>query len=124
MTNTHINVGGHKITTNKVGEVHTVTSGFSNNYSGTINWCVINGICYVNVAVKSTTAYSGEQNIYAALPKAKLGYQYYRGIEGADYVYVQRITDASALVSGPYSTANRTMIVSCIYPVADDWVES
>ena len=121
MTNTHINVGGHKITTNKVGQVHEITS-LESGFSGTLYWSVNNGICTVNVWNLSVTGTATNRPIYKSLPKAKQS-------------VVQALHLGNSLYGDWYIIAGTTQInlnnyivggmyASLTYPVADDWVES
>lgn len=119
MPNTHINVGGHKITTNKVGTVHTVTTGFETGFSGTITWQVTNGICFITTAVSGTST-GINQVVYTAIPKAKIGAWAACYSNRGGIVAVENTTNLQASVL----TANSTLYATLVYPVADDWVES
>lgn len=119
MTNTHINVGGHKITTNKVGTVHTVTSGFENGFTGTVQWCVTNGICCVQATLVRTSTGSA-LSVYTGLPKAKLGANV-PAFNNRGSIYIDTNTN---VLGCTVLAANQNLYSSMSYPVADDWVES
>ena len=116
MTNTHINVGGHKITTNKVGEVHTAT--VVSPFTGNVTWCVTNGLCYVQIWNLSNSYTDGQQRTVATgLPKAKMG---------GSNCYFDRIFyvfEGSTVLTLECTSAGLSY-TSYTYPVADDWVES
>ena len=114
MTNTHINVGGHKITTNKVGQVHTAT--LINGATGTVKWCITNGTCHVYLANVKTNG-AGTITISNDMPKAKLCGQN-ANVAGDAYVY----DDTTLLNVGNYGAD--ALYFAFDYPVADDWVES
>lgn len=120
MTNTHINVGGHKITTNKVGQVHYVTSGFINGYTGTLRWCVTNGICVI--ATDGWGRSSGDGRIigYTGLPPAKMPCFSQVGDN-----YGNLGIDTQGNLSVYQGSGNLVQLWhELVYPVADDWVES
>ena len=117
MTNTHITIGGHKITTNKVGQVHTVTS-LASGFTGAIIWCVTNGICVASLWPLTPSAAGANQTVYSDMPKCKTG-------------AVASVLDGGACYIQPNSTVlqidvNNTnaKYFQIAYPVADDWVES
>jgi hypothetical protein len=113
MTNTHITIGGHKITTNKVGQVHTATNGAS--ATGTVRWTVSNGICFIgftNVSCPVNTT------IATNVPQAKMG-----GAIPLTNRLVWVTGNPTRLDNGAQSAlAGEYFLFS--YPVADDWVES
>lgn len=114
MTNTHINVGGHKITTNKVGQVQTaeLESGVT---GGTVQYCVTNGICCVIMG----NITCGASYITKKLPTCKWGNGYlYVLNEASKYTIVLHGTE---LIASTYSLSGFYGVFS--YPVADDWSE-
>lgn len=124
MTNTHITLGGHKITTNKVGQVHSITT-LLNGYTGTVVYCVTNGICHVaTYGITASQVLSGVVKICEGLPKAKMS------------AFATRLASTNPVVESIiYINVNTTDLIGtslqnlplylCIsYPVADDWVES
>lgn len=121
MTNTHINVGGHKITTNKVGVNHKITT-LETGFSGDLYWNVTNGICFVSVWGITVTGTGTNRAILKTLPKAKntavATIHYGNAIWGDWY-----ITGGTTIIFVNNYTAN-LMYASLSYPVADDWVES
>lgn len=119
MTNTHINVGGHKITTNKVGQVHTVTSGFVNGYSGTILWCVNNGVCLVTAIDFGRSSGDGRIAAYSGLPTARM--DVYSQI-GDNYGNIGVSGNTLSIYQGAGNLVKVWHSIS--YPVTDDWVES
>ena len=119
MTNTHINVGGHKITTNKVGQVHTVTSGFQNSFTGTLYWGVTNGVCTLYFDGNAPNTSNNNRIIYSGVPKAKVSVltPTYGSVA---YAYVGTSGNV-----GLYKNNDGTYILfSLTYVVSDDWVES
>ena len=115
MTNTHINVGGHKITTNKVGQVKTATN--VSTASGTVQYVVANGICCLLLSNVTTTEGTGDwRNIATNIPKAKLGGLWI--LASGNQV---RTNNTNVQVYKSNGNANYGMVS---YPVADDWVES
>ena len=128
MTNTHINVGGHKITTNKVGQLHNLTpaSGITVPTNGFIKYCVINGMCTISVwnVTASTTGFVPLSN--DAVPPCKLN-------SCLNVLYND--SGSGSIVGDMYVYANENTVYvdikntikfygSLTYPVADDWVES
>lgn len=130
MTNTHINIGGHKVTTNKVGQVHTVSSAdlganITVNSGGSIVWQVVNNVCYMTIYNVQCSATGGNVLIKQNIPKAT-GKRNVMAL--TDGVGTLRATctmgvDATSISVG-VGTANVPFFGSFIYPVADDWVES
>lgn len=117
MTNTHITIGGHKVTVNKVGQVHTPSA---QTGAPTISWVVTNGLCCVYLSVSPPSA--GTYNL-TGFPKAK--------ITASASCVKSRTAPSTGMVT---IDANTTTIVvdtqdatshcTLVYPVADDWVES
>ena len=124
MTNTHINVGGHKITTNKVGQVHSVTSGFSNGFAGIVKWVVTNGICTISAygIYKAGTGNSIE--ILANIPKAKITVSNDVVLQSSPFLHGHMYVNeaGTSLMGSPTNGVGEWNTLS--YPVADDWVES
>lgn len=119
MTNTHITVGGHKITTNKVGGVKNFT--LSTATADVSQYCVINNSCYVkcwNLA-KTTT---GSSTIATGLPKPRFscGITGFGGNVAKGFLYIE----TNGNLSYDCFVANSGAFVLFVYPVADDWVES
>ena len=128
MTNTHINVGGHKITTNKVGEVHSATVETSNFATGSeIRYVVTNGICttYFYLIPKTT----GNSNVGACfdLPNPKMSvYCAVPAVGGettARLILISSVNNKGRLGFWNNTSANGSYF-TLSYPVADDWVES
>lgn len=116
MTNTHINVGGHKITTNKVGSKH-YTEALSSGFTGGIQWCVTNGICVMSMIGVQPGSTGGSQVVLNGIPKPKI---YAYTSDGTNSFWI--IEDTNVL----YANANAIYqeYLTLVYPVADDWVES
>lgn len=119
MENTHVTIGGHKVTTNKVGQVHTITTGFLNSHSGKIVWSVTNGICVCVLDNVKRSATTGWLKVYSGLPKAK---HYVYNLCTLNILLNVAGTDLSLYYAG--SEVGVGVYDTIIYPVADDWVES
>ena len=120
MTNTHITIGGHKVTTNKVGQVHTITSVSSGwTIVGYIKWCVINGFCYVIVWGVNASVEGTNQTVCSGLPEGKL----LGGSASAPGANLCWVHTGGVLQADIYNTAYG-LYTSIVYPVADNWVES
>ena len=118
MTNTHINFGGHKVTTNKVGQVHTTTT-LQNGFEGEVKWVVVNGICILDVSFRRASVEYTETIVCSGIPKAKT--RMANDVSGGYRLIVNEgETDfkACCYIADMYSCGELT------YPVADDWVES
>ena len=121
MTNTHITIGGHKITTNKVGELHSITN-LKTGWTGTLWWTVNNGICYLAGDTITNSSAGGGQIIYEGNIPLPKGYSPTflvgnggGGVLGTVIVGVGRII-ANMDLTG-------TSWWSVTYPVRDDWSE-
>lgn len=128
MTNTHINVGGHKITTNKVGQIKTATVETANFTSASeIRYVVTNGICttYFYLIPKTTS----NSNVAACLdlPKPKMSlYCAVPAVGGettARLVLISELNNKGRLGWWNTTSSNGSYF-TLSYPVADDWVES
>lgn len=127
MINTHINVGGHKITTNKVGQVHNITSSdlganmsFVSGGRGT--WCVTNGICFICLyGIQSST--TGTQAMLKNVPTPKIQCVMPMG-NGGSAIITSFNCNAGATTVMCAINANSPFYGTVCYPVADDWVES
>lgn len=123
MTNTHINIGGHKITTNKVGSVHKITNlntGFSVQGAGRVEWCVANGFCCLAiVSIRAASTGTNQIVLSSGVPPAKSAC--YGATKYGDLVFVN--TDGT-LRMDVSSNSSTNLYASMAYPVADDWVES
>ena len=122
MTNTHITIGGHKVTTNKVGQVHTATK--ATGVTGTITWCVTNGICnlyWYNIETPSTGT---DQLLTSDIPTPKISSPILStpvsSMSGATFVGCCYVSS-----SGLYANKRQSsdFIGTISYPVADDWSE-
>lgn len=124
MTNTHINVGGHKITTNEIGSVHYISPTNTSIGVEILGYVVHNRMCTItiwNLSISTTgmiTITSGN------IPKAKCNIlstliDGNNGTPRGD-VFIEGSSTLNAIVS----TAGGYMYTSLTYPVADDWVES
>ena len=122
MTNTHINVGGHKITTNKVGQVHTITN-LLNGFTGTVRWVVTNGICTISISgVGRTSVQSSAVKLLENVPKAKIpAYVDCNNYTQNARLYIEANTTDLIFT---YTTSTSSVWTTLVYPVADDWVES
>lgn len=125
MTNTHINVGGHKITTNRVkrGQATLNTTDFGG--TGSVYYKVVNGMCTVLIAqiIGNSSAVGQDKVLATGLPKCGLytSYPIWDGsIQNMGYAYIQEGT--TYFVCHPHNT--NMFWCSFVYPVADDWVES
>ena len=112
-------VGGHEITTNKVGSVHTVTS-LENSWSGTVRWCVTNGICVVSLAGVGRSGGASSPLKVCTVPKAKFAcYMDCSYSSQTGRAYLEAGTTDLLL----YSANSNSMYFTLVYPVADDWNE-
>ena len=123
MTNTHITIGGHKVTTNKVGTLHNITTleaGFSFGSGGALKWIVRNGICVISMQeVQSSTIGNNKLLIKDIPPNINMvewGMCYDN--RGALFIF----PNATELRVNVTSLSNLNATI--VYPVADDWVES
>lgn len=128
MTNTHINVGGHKITTNKVGEIKIATVETANFTSGSeIRYTVTNGMCTLYFyLIPKTTSNSNVAACYN-LPKPKT-YFYCAvpavgGETSARLILISNVNNKGRLGFWNTTSSNGSYF-TISYPVADDWVES
>lgn len=131
MTNTHITVGGHKITTNKVGSVHNIDlTTISTTYfdtSASLTWCVLNGVCYINAYFVMKTTCSGYYipSSSLPLPLPKLGYFGGQLAEtGTTRGLVYIVPNGNNAQIGLWLDNLGGNYFSCSYPVSDNWVES
>ena len=124
MTNTHINFGGNKITTNKVGELKhpTInTNAFNTTSESDVLYTVTNGMCTVYISRLTPKASGDPLVISYNIPKAKmycaaLAFSSGTTVSGYLNVYGTNLN---------YGTPNTDMFWgTIIYPVADDWVEN
>lgn len=129
MTNTHINVGGHKITTNKVGTVHNTTvntTDFNSNFGNDgVAYKVVNGICSVLITqiTPKTASISLNKTLASGLPKCGLYTSYpiwNASFQNIGYVFI----DSNSVSITCHPTTGDMFWCSFVYPVADDWVES
>lgn len=128
MTNTHINVGGHKITTNKVGQVKQVPLSSSVSTGYTLEYVVTNGICTISayldriVPMSLTVVATGLPN-----PKMDTITQSHTNATSPTNPILTRVskgTNSGSLLVGQGSSSNCSVYFTMSYPVADDWVES
>ena len=123
MPNTYVNFGGHKVTTNKVGQVHiaTLLSDFSTD-TGTVAWCVQNGMCYLSFS-RILPVNTGLKNLVTNLPKSKLfGYALCSNTEA---ITVGTVMIGAGQNTVQFNSASATRFWgTLVYPVADDWIES
>lgn len=129
MTNTHINVGGHKVTTNKTTSIKTTTvntTDFDSNYGNNgVIYKVVNGICSVlitQITPKSATIYNNKV-LATNLPKCGLYTSYpiwNASFQNIGYIYIEQNT--THIIAHP--NTGDMFWCSFSYPVADDWVES
>ena len=115
MTNTKIIVGGHEITTNKVGSVHSIT--LPSDVSGQAYYVVTNGICHLYVTGLNFSGLNGK-TITNVVPKAKLT------AHGWFYQHNQLWVSSNSTDLCIYKLADIAIHGSMDYPVADDWVEN
>lgn len=126
MINTHINIGGHKVTTNKVGTVGEVSlNGSYVSTSYKLYYCVTNGVCTATVYLNNLKVMSGLTTVIASgLPAPKFTItQGYPNPQGG--IINTRIADNNGV--GELLAGNNTQAsVYCTwtYPVADAWEES
>ena len=111
-----LSINGHKVVGG--GTVHTVTPIAGSNVTGTITYCVTNGVCimtFEDVAATNT----GNREV-GTVPKAKMsvGHSFTRGVGISCYGYVSQ----DKLFIDVY-VANNGAYGSMSYPVADDWHE-
>ena len=119
MTNTHINIGGYKVTTNKVGQVHTVTlTGATSDFT---QYKVINGTCFLKSwnLQKTTT---GSTTIATGLPPASPSF----GVTtfGGNVIMGFLFVDETGKLSYDCFVANSGAYIAFSYPVSSGWVES
>ena len=126
MTNTHITVGGHKVTTNRVkrGQATYNTTDFDVTASGGVFYKVVNGVCSVLITQCSGKAATVDTDKVLATDLPKCGmymsYPVWDGnIQNCGYAFI--VEGQTQIVCHPHSA---TMFwCSFVYPVADNWVE-
>ena len=120
MTNTHINVGGHKITTNKVGTVHDISANIQSPWtgSGSVKYCVTNGWCQIRIWGVQNSYTDWSQRIFCTgVPKAKVGV----ASVGRLFTFYVFEGETQIIIEPGYSGP---IYQTLEYAVADDWVES
>ena len=126
MENTHVNVSGHKITTNKVGTEHEIHTFLSPNISEAsqsgfypgVYYTIINGICYVAIELLWSTA-TGDFAI-CNLPLPKNGRRAIGDLFQSRGSYYLLANGELHIV---VITSSANLLGSFCYPVADDWSE-
>lgn len=126
MTNTHINVGGHKITTNKVGEVKDISNKLQTGISVTYfaQYKVVNGICFMSFwGLKGSSTGTLTMINAGDYPEPATAY---RSTDTSDAVtiFCDFPYSGSKAMKVTVSTANTNTFHAFSYPVADDWVEN
>lgn len=124
MTNTHINIGGHKITTNKVGSVHNITNKIQSGFTvNSASYVITNGICTVTCIRLAATATATNKLMLVDLPKAKNTVYFVCPSDfGVANLFGHIGTNETNVIVNINNTSNGYLTFS--YPVADDWVES
>ena len=129
MTNTHINVGGHKITTNRVGRVHNTTvntTDYNSNFGNAgVSYKVVNGTCHVLITqiTPKTVSVNLDKTLASGLPKCGLYTAYTiwnASFQNIGYVFI----DSNSVSITCHPNAETMFWCNFSYPVADDWVES
>lgn len=126
MTNTHITVGGHKVTTNKVGQVKSVALNHSyvvDSYQS-IYYVVNNGICVMTAYLDGLTTLNTLTIIATGLPKPKM--EISQSTSTSTDAILLRVNDSGGEgVLWAMNTSSKIYTYfNFTYPVADDWVES
>ena len=126
MTNTHINVGGHKITTNKVGTTKSVALNHSyvvDSYQN-IYYVVNNGICVMTAYLDGLTTLNTLTVIATGLPKPKMEVSQSTPTS-TDTVLLRVVASGNEGILKAMNTSSKIYsYFNFTYPVADDWVES
>lgn len=130
MTNTHINVGGHKITTNKVGQVHTlpISSSAVSSTSYKLEYVVTNSVCIISAYLDRIVPMSFTA-IVTGLPKPKIstitqGFPNPSAPGSPALARIQISGSSGQLLISNGASSNVSIYLTMSYPVADDWVES
>ena len=111
-----LSINGHKVVGG--GTVHTVTPIAGSNVTGTIRYCVTNGICVVMLeGVQATN--TGNREV-CDIPYGKIGagtpLTTGAAVNAYTYVYTNKLyLDVYVANQGAYG--------ELVYPVADDWHE-
>ena len=130
MTNTHINVGGHKITIGKQAslKVATINSSAFNTNESHCYYCVKNGICFVKGHIVPLSAFTANTLFASGVPTPWM--MSYQQTVGTSTVGTGN-RNITITVSGGVGIINATggntaseSYFTIAYPVADDWVES
>lgn len=116
MTNTHINVGGHKITTNQI-KGHTQLTPES-GVTGTVFCCIVNGICFVGFSNVSAPV---NAIIVKGLPKAEIGGTF--PLLGQVHVWVTNDGNTAKITCSSAAAMSGIYAYIC-YPIATSWQPS
>lgn len=121
MENTHINFGGHKVTTNTQGTKHQISCTGNFSQSPKIEYVVNNGICTISGWGLKCSASGGGLIVCSNLPPAKIPVGTYGNSTNCGYFYIDY--SAPTVLKMHASIAFDTCYFSMTYPVADDWSE-
>lgn len=128
MTNTHINVGGHKITTSRLSNIHTCSISSSFTSASGVYYYIVGRMCWVIGSLIPTG--SNYSNVQATTDLPKPVTLFYINVPGGAGDTVPRLVGVSDNGDGhgrlrfDSTVSKNVCYFSFSYPVADDWVES
>lgn len=129
MTNTHVNFGGHKVTTNKVGQVHQIPVSSSASTGYELEYVVTNGMCTISGYLDRIVPLSSLTVVATGLPKPKMYTVTQSQVNAISpsnpiLIRIQRSSDGNGeMLVAQGSSSNCSVYFTMSYPVADDWNE-